>query len=372
MSKQRYFSPLFNRIKGYYKFVTSVHNDEVAAGGSRGLGIINTYSSIKKTQTEIDKFLFEPGKQLLIDIKGGSKAEELKGKFFARNEKLVENTESKLYVPTEEEVYNANVLAIGGLDFVTGRHLSALLNATGILASKNSRGEKAYYKAIAVMPEVDKEERYQAAEKYSTNPKYYPEYIKDRVKKFLIPKFIDIDEDRTIFDIPQSISLLSFSIGGREVMMMENALYDILTNEYCFSTDLVNRLMKNVKAVCIGYAPKLNVFKEKGFNKIIIFSKEDRAVLLPRDFYENLLTKNEMTKENIFIQDYTYPNSKVSNYLIVCNEETEKDILSDNLDHTISDYLCCIDSFPAEVIEILGNSLVCNGFNKPNSEYYDI
>ena len=372
MSKQQYFSSLFRGVKGYFKFAKNIHDNEVSKGYSKTWRILNTYSSMQKTQAEIDKYLFEPGKKLLVDIEGDSIAEEVKGKFFARKEEITQDAESKLYSPTEEQVYNTNILAIGGLGFVTGRHLSALLKATAVLASKNSRGTESFYKAVAVMPEVDKEERYEAAEKYSMDSTYYPEYIKDRVKKFLIPKFIDIDEEKTIFDFPQSIALLSFSMGGREVMMMENALYDILTNEYSLSSDLVNRLMKNVKAVCIGYAPQLNVFKDEGFNKIIIFSKEDRAVLLPNDFYENLLIKTELSSEIVYIGDYSKLNSKLFNYLVVHNEKTEKDnILQDSLDHSISDYLCCVESFPDEVKETIGNSLVYNGFNNSFDEYYE-
>lgn len=372
MSKQQYFSSLFRGVKGYFKFAKNIHDNEVSKGYSKTWRILNTYSSMQKTQAEIDKYLFEPGKKLLVDIEGDSIAEEVKGKFFARKEEITQDAESKLYPPTEEQVYNTNILAIGGLGFVTGRHLSALLKATAVLASKNSRGTEAFYKAIAVMPEVDKEERYEAAEKYSMDSTYYPEYIKDRVKKFLIPKFIDIDEEKTIFDFPQSIALLSFSMGGREVMMMENALYDILINEYSLNLDLVNRLMKNVKAVCVGYAPQLNIFDGKGFHKIVIFSTEDRAVLLPQDFHDKLLTKEITQDKTLTIKNFDSKNNKLIKQLIISNQETEKDSLSsDTLDHTLGDYLYCIDSFPDEVKEMIGNSLVYNGFNNSFDEYYE-
>ena len=60
--------------------------------------------------------------------------------------------------------------------------------------------------AIAIFPEVTRQERYDAALKFSQDPTYYPEYIKDRVNKYVIERLIDNTTDK-----PATFTFFSFT-----------------------------------------------------------------------------------------------------------------------------------------------------------------
>lgn len=301
---------------------------------------------IFKTNMEVNKYLFEENKSLLININNNSPS-QLRGKFFIRAEKTFSNDKALLRIATENEIIDSKIIAIGGLGFDSPRHISALLKATKNIANINKYNENQSAKVVAIMPEVEPEVRYAAAENYSVNSDYYPSYILDRVRQFLLPKII---QDDTILAVPQTTAIFTFSMGGREAGMMENALKYVLKDELNLDPSLSDRFMKNIISINIGYAPTISSITKKGFNKIAIFSTHDRAVLLPKDLYEQVLIKPEILDRKLSVIDFSGDKSD-NQLLIVINPDIQDNTSKEDLcNHSLGDYLNCIEhSLPSEM-----------------------
>lgn len=358
MSKTKIFSSLLQNFKNHWKITADIYEHSGDAGIEGGF--LEKIAYTVRTKRKVDEYLFSEDKKPLIEIDGRNNAPKYPGEFFIRSEES--RGTAKLKPASFEEILNSNILCIGGLDFDSSRCLSALNKFAAKLALMNPAGKKAGFGSVAVFPEVSKEERYEAAVKYSLDPRFYPPYIKDRVEKFIMPKILDEDND-TLLCVQHGISLFALSVGGREVMMMENALRDILSKELDQPTAIVNDFLKNVRAVCLGYAPSLHAFKEGGFNKTFVFSRDDRAVLIPEDFYDALLTKEELSGKNIYAKDFRKTEEAPGNSLIICgNGFTKINSGRDDLGHTLPSYAYAISEFPEELKELIGSALVCDGF----------
>lgn len=316
------------------------------------------------TESLIDtrEYIFTPGKTGHVDFSDSWKATN-RGDIFRRLEKDKNNPFPSLRKATLEEIYKYNILTIGGLDYDDSRSLSAGIKTAELLAANNSNPDKYKFGALAVFPEVTREERYKAGDEFNKNPNFYPPYIKDRVNKFLIPKLVDL-EDYTILDIPTSIALFAFSIGGRECMMMENALYDIFNNEYGLPQDLTQRLMSNIVSVSVGYAPGTEIFRPGGFNKVACFSVNDRAVLLPESFYDNVLTKESILNNPISVKTLSTDDNDTFKHVVVFGDYfTSIDNSWDNLDHTKNAYFKCIEQLSDNTQKMIGDCLSYSNFD---------
>lgn len=301
-------------------------------------------------------YIYKPGQTAHVNLTD-SLDSSYRGVFFKRIEKGEGSFFSVLHEATPDEIAESNILAIGGLDFDTPKAVSAIIKTAKTLAANNSKPEKYKFEAVAIFPEVSREARYEAADEYSQNSFYYPPYIEDRVRKFLIPKFVD-EEDNTILNIRSSISLFSFSIGGRESMMMENALWDIFYKEYGLSNSLAQNLMSNVTMISLGYAPGLEIFRPGGFNKVACFSVNDRGVLLPEDFYDSILTKESVLENKISIKAISKTHSDTFKRIITFgNRLVTANSSWDDYDHTKNAYLECIKHLPDNIQEGIGDCL---------------
>lgn len=350
------YNPLVNTVnsmKQQIKLVSSVYS-------SNSNSILKNFRILPKifeTNAEVNKYLFEEKKSLLININDNFD-HQLKGKFFIREEKKFSNDKALLRIATENEITDSKIIAIGGLGFDSLRHVSALLKATKNMAHINQHNETQYSKVIAIMPEVEPQIRYAAAETYSVNSDYYPNYILERVKQFLLPKII---QDDTILAIPQTIAIFTFSMGGREAGMMENALKYILQEELNLDQNLSDSLMRNIISINVGYAPTISSITKKGFNKIAIFSTHDRAVLLPKDLYNQVLIKPEILNNKLSVINFSEDKSD-NQLLIVMNPGIQDNTSREDLcNHTLGDYLNCIDnSLPSEMKHAISLSFHSN------------
>lgn len=321
-----------------------------------------TISFNTKNLIDNSGYIFTPGKTGHVDLSDSWESTN-RGDIFRRLEKDENNPLPSLRKATLEEIYKYNILTIGGLDSDDSKSLSAWIKTAELLAANNSNPGQYKFGALAVFPEVTREERYKAGDEFNKNPNFYPPYIKDRVNKFLIPKLVDL-EDYTILDIPTSIALFAFSLGGRECMMMENALYDIFNNEYGLPQDLIQRLMSNVVFVSVGYAPGTEIFRPGGFNKVACFSVNDRAVLIPESFYDNVLTKESILNNRISMKTLSKDDGDTSKRIIVFGHRLVPANSSwDDLDHTKNAYIECIKQLPDNIQTMIGDCLSYSNFD---------
>jgi hypothetical protein len=163
--------------------------------------------------------------------------------------------------------------------------------------------------AAIYYPALEEEPRYDQAISYSLNPHYISEEFNNFTKDILIPSIIkSINSDN-----PYLITLFSYSLGGREIMMIENSLRHILTNEHNFSPSQVKDWFSLIQAVCVGFVVNLSSLPSPRFRKIIIYGIEDLGVLRPKSFYNIVEAGLDTILDNYY--SHTEPNTiDESNY----------------------------------------------------------
>lgn len=232
------------------------------------------------------KLEFNPSKIKHISFKDHEDSiEENKGKLFAMGNNKEINHGLKSISNSESN----NIFIFGGLDFDNFKHLAALHKYTNSIIDRAgiSKFFQDYVfseitikeKPCLVFPHVNKEDRYKAAINFNLNKKFYPNYIEEFVNKNILPK-LTITNGELSFKSP--ITFISYSIGGREIYMIENALRNKLSNEFKLSSKQIYKIFENVKAVCIAYAIDTENLQDIRFSKTILFNIHDEGVLIPK------------------------------------------------------------------------------------------
>lgn len=355
MSKKKLFSQILNKCGSYCK------NPENYFNIYNNIKVPTTFKYREKLSKTIkikqatDNFLFSPDKTSHIDLTEDNNVKyNIKGQFVVRDKNLGQTI---LRQATDSEVLKSNSLAIGGIYSDTPLNISALIKYAHQLASNSN---KIKFQPVSLFPEVTRIERYKAAEKYSKDSSYYPPYIKDRVNKYIMPKITDED---TLFDIPMTFSLFAFSVGGREIMMMENALKDILLKDYKLSENLVVNVFANFRVLCLGYAFDPSHTKKIGFPKVFVFSEDDRGVLSPKPLETQILGKEKSDPNQKFSVVQLVKNQPIHPaYMITIahNAVPLKIVSNQTDDHLLAHYLDGISIFSNELKEMIGNCLTYN------------
>jgi hypothetical protein len=246
------------------------------------------YGNLIKPLEEMRKFeeemIFDPRKKshvVLID--------SIDSEVEDRGKLLTLDPDNKMRHASEEEILEANVFAIGGIDFDNRKFLSSLLNAVNKLKNLTPDPNPLWYcKPLALHPYVSKQERYEAAVKYNLDKGYYHNYAKEFVDSVILPRLID-PHTGVVKPPERDITFFSYSVGGRDIMMFENALKVSLLKNKVSKEEIFNIFAK-IKSISIGFAvdiESLDVGLQ--FTKIIVFNEGDAAVLIPEKTY-NLIS----------------------------------------------------------------------------------
>lgn len=311
-----------------------------------------------KIVVDSKKYLFDPRIQNHLDL-SAEYNNSWANKLLVRDEVVDPLKSPLLRVATQAEIDRSHIFVIGGIYGDDPKQISALLKAAKVLNTKYGDSSEEFL-PLAIFPEVSRQERYEAAVQYSLNPQFFPLYIETRVKNYLLPKLLD---DLDLMHSQEKLSLLSFSMGGREIMMMQNALHHLLSQEFFLSEKAINSTMKKVNSVCLGYAPNLDAFEDVGFNKIVIFSIDDRGVLIHDDLYEFLFSEESVSNTSLFIHQMHKGPDNSTQYMVITGANLIESSVLDYKDHTIPYYLDCIDSVP-EIQEILGDYIASCGMEE--------
>lgn len=199
-----------------------------------------------------------------------------RGKFF----KLDEDGGDSLLRASEEDIDESPIWVIPGA-LSTSRYgmLSTLQDVKTFFSSSscnywNGRG-------VIFCPFSSGKQRYIEAIKYNSNPhNYYTAKIENFARKYVIPRIIK----------EKKVSFITYSIGGKELAIIENAVRDILVNEYHYSTNTVKKLFQTVTAFCIGYAPDIKYLPRLRFNKVVLLSASDQGLFIPKSLYFKIYT----------------------------------------------------------------------------------
>ena len=222
----------------------------------------------------------------------------LLGTFWARS--IHANGKSELTAIADASIKDYNVLAFGGIGFYQPRHLSALLKSLETLSPKTRE-----LKSAAVFHNATPDTRFQAAIKYNEEKLYYAPYIEDFTRKYVLPRFVDTNGKLTTPNMP--LFFYTFSIGGREVMMVENCLRTILEKEYHCTPSNIHALFTHLRALSIGYALDYNNLPEPRFAKTVVFSVDELGVQRTKE-----LARDIAANKDIFIQKISCTSLKTT------------------------------------------------------------
>jgi len=321
----------------------------------------NKYNDIEKTLRELsqkhpwdnEKKAFKTLHAIQSYLLSTEINSPLNSKAIIREEPQEQGDEPSLRIAKQKEIDLATTFAIGGAD-------SDLLKYVQLLAAKHPHSKECL--PLMIFPEVTQEERYKDAVEYTLHSDYYPPYIKQRVEEFLLPRVLKNIASEEV----SKFSLFSFGMGGREVMMMQTALRDILDQQFYLPKTLIDTIMSDITAICVGYAPSINAFEDYGFKKIIIFSLDDKGVFIPYDLYEFVLSqRGVLTKDLVVHQMHKVDDAP--QYLIISGKESTDPDKSNYTTPTISDYFNYIEEMPEDIIDIIGKSITPS--NDPSNEF---
>ena len=194
-----------------------------------------------------------------------------RGQFFKLNESDLHNP----IKASEEEIEEANIWVLPGA-LSTSRHgMSSTLEYIKTFFCDNNC-HFWHGNSLIFCPYSTGEKRYEEAIVYNHNPKeYYSSKIEKFVRKYFIPRLIR----------ERKLAFITYSVGSKELAMIENAARQILFNEYDYSIEIVEKLFSNITAVCVGYATDINNLPDLRFRKIVLLSASDLGLFIPKSLY---------------------------------------------------------------------------------------
>lgn len=194
-----------------------------------------------------------------------------RGKFFKLNEDDAFNP----IKASEKDINDASIWVIPGALSTSKYGMSSTLQDIKSFFSESG----CHYwngRSIIFCPYSSGKQRYIEAMEYNNNPQeYYSAKIEKFVRKYLISRMVK----------ERRLSFVTYSVGGKELAMIENAARDILINEYDYPLNIVEKLFQTVTAICIGYAPDIKNLPELRFNKIVLLSASDQGLFIPKSLY---------------------------------------------------------------------------------------
>jgi hypothetical protein len=100
-------------------------------------------------------------------------------------------------------------------------------------------------KSLIICPYSTGKERFKHAMNFGLKPKtYFSSAIQKLTEKYFIPRMIS----------GRKTVLISHSVGGREISMIENCAYDILKNKYDYNYDQIKEFFSIFQCICFGHA----------------------------------------------------------------------------------------------------------------------
>lgn len=337
--------PSYNPNLTVHPYITDTYRHSFNAGGLSNF--------IAQTQVLEKKLKFDPNVRSHIDLIDSPGSEENRNKLFVR--KINELGKSYIEEATQEEKVKANVFAVGGIDFDTKMHMSSLLKA--VEALKQYCNPKPHWTCnpVAIFPQVSKSERYEAAVQYNLDKTYCPKYIKDFVEEYILPRMQDSQNLEKLKEPQIGITFFSYSVGGREIYMIENAIRTALLDKG-HSKEEIFEIFKCFVGVSVAYAVDIDQLQDTiYFTKIILYNEGDSGVLQPESLTG--LFRNWDPSDGGYIHKIN-TDDKISHdqYLFVVpdvHEIWDKDKFSG---HGLNSYLKAIGEFEPEAKELIGES----------------
>lgn len=278
-----------------------------------------------------------------------------RGKFFKLNEDDIYNP----LKTSEKDIDDASIWVIPGALSTSRYGMSITLKDIKSFLSDNGCN---YWngKSIIFCPYSSGKQRYIEAMEYNNDPqKYYSTQIEKFVRKYLIPRIIK----------EKQLSFITYSVGGKELAMIENAARNILINEYGYPINIVEKLFQAVTAICIGYASDIKNLPELRFNKVVLLSASDQGLFIPKSLYLKIYRP--------IICNRPFTAFKIDQYetLIFLGHQSSVELLDGKLNHDghrFPHYLKAMtNNIPQTIFKYL-HSLIFNNNDRERALDYEL
>lgn len=273
-----------------------------------------------------------------------------RGRFF----KLNDDDSYNLFTVSEKDIDDFSVWVLPGVLSTSRNDMSTTLQDINSFFADSGYCSWVR-KSLIFCPYSSGQQRYIEAMEYSDNPQeYYSTKIEKFVRKYLISRMIR----------EKKLSFITYSVGGKELAMIENAARYILKNEYNYPINIVEKLFEAVTALCIGYAPDIKNLPELRFNKIVVLSASDQGLFVPKSLYYKIYRP--------IICNRPFTVFKIDRYetLIFLGHQASVEVLGGKLNHDghrFPHYLKAMNNnIPKTIFKYLC-SLIAN-----NNEGYDL
>lgn len=314
-------------------------------------GLDKTFPKIRELSKQ---WIFDPSVRSHINLVDSPEhSVQSRGKLFAR--RIDSSGKSSMEEASREEISEANVFAMGGIDFDTTRHLSALLKSVDTLKGYVAPKSNWVCNPLAMYPAVSKEERYDAAVKYSLHKTYFPKYIYQFVEDVILPRMKSPINPYKLRPAEEEITFFSYSVGGREVYMIENAIRSAMQIRGQSQKEVLD-VFKKINGVCIGYAVDIKPMKKAPyFTKVIVYNEADTGVLIPKSTYD-FLGRWDRSDGGYAYRIKTKQKFSHDQYVFLISGESgifpwEEDRF---LGHGLNSYIKAIDGFESPAREAIG------------------
>lgn len=202
-----------------------------------------------------------------------------RGKFFMVDNVDSEHKQNILRTAKSTDIEQSDVWILPGT-FGTSREgmlitLQEMSHYLSDVSHKFLNGAR-YSNPLLFCSDLAGQDRYKEAMGYLDNPnEYFSKSAERFVRKYLISRVIK----------GQKTTFITYSIGGKELVLIENALRYLLINEYGYDDNAVQGMFKNIYALCIGHAPEINLNSTVRFSKYIILSASDQCAMIAKSLY---------------------------------------------------------------------------------------
>jgi hypothetical protein len=236
-----------------------------------------------------------------------------RGKFFELNDLDLDSP----FKASEKDIEEANIWVLPGSLSTTRYDMSLTLHDIKTFFCENNCNTL-HEKALIFCPYSSGKLRYFEAIEYNANPQeYYSHKIEKFVRKYFLPRLIR----------EKKLAFIAYDIGCKEMAMIENATRHILSNEYKYSNEIVEKLFRTVTAVCVGDANDINNLPDLRFKKVVLLSASDQGLFIPKSLYYKIY--------NAVVCNRPFTAFKVDKHetLIFLGHQSSVELLEGRLNH---------------------------------------
>jgi hypothetical protein len=240
--------------------------------------------------------------------------------------------ELKIREATRLEIYNASIRMLGGI--AEYRCKSFIPIFQGLINLFEAKNYAELIDRLGTVPVIycrslDKAEAFDHAILYNKNQSYCSPWAWDYARQYVVPHFFN--EDMTLKNSVQfrSQQFFSFSLGGREWAMVENAFraftLDALKKVPHYNPANAQKklidVFSHLSSVNIGYAAAWSGVRDVCYPKVVLFGGDDFGASLPKALFETVYADHPPEKPFGYYRKHGLVNNLVERLIFLGKDQ---------------------------------------------------